>query len=247
MLSIDKQTKNGRPIAKIINKETGKTKEYVYVDEDYEKGESIINLTKNYKFIPLASDRVTYLAAPSGCGKSYLVGQMLKEIRKKDKDIPIFIFSPFEEDKSLDQASGLEYIKCDETLLNEPIDVQKSFVNCVVVFDDIESVDNLRVVKKLRELRDQTLEIGRHFNTKVIATNHLISDYKNTRKLLNESQAVIIYPKGNSYHNKKYLKHHCGLDDKQCNQILNCNSRYLFIHKTHPQYFITEQSIFLLS
>lgn len=104
------------------------------------------------------------------------------------------------------------------------------------------------VIKKIRDavitLINSILEVGRHFKTSIIVTNHLATDRGNTRKILNECHMMCVFPFSGSVHGIKYLlERYGGLDKKDWKDIRKTKSRYAVIFKHYPNIILTEKMI----
>jgi Sec-independent protein translocase protein TatA len=201
------------------------------------------------KLLPLPNKKVVekiYVSAPSGAGKSTWCGNWIKEFKKVFRDDEYFVFSTINRDKVLDKHDPIR-IPLTEDLLVNPISPNE-VENAVVVFDDVDTITNPKIRNNIVGLRDWLLEQGRHFNTRMLMTSHLLMNYSATRRLLNEATAVVFFGKcGSTYHIKRFLKQYAGLDKKQIKRILNLPSRWVALYKTYPMYILYEKGAYLLS
>lgn len=234
--------KVGRKIARIRGGK--KDKEYIYLSEPGEivkNGYTEIKLDDGASLQPLPNKKIVekvYVSGPSGSGKSVYSGKWLKELNKIWPDMPIYCFSPIPEDKALDFLP-LERVDLDAHLLNNPFTVEE-LADSVVLFDDCESIKDKKMQKYISYLRDSMLEIARHYNGRMIWISHLISNFTDTRRLLNESTSVTVFPRSGSgtYQIKKFLINQCGLEKKEIKKFLNLPSRWVTIYRSYPQYVI---------
>lgn len=204
-----------------------------------------IKLNKG-KFIPYPGDREYYISGPSGSGKSYLAAQIIKEYKREKPKNPFYLFSRLKDDECLDKLKPLR-IEIDESLYTDPIDVEE-LDKSIVLFDDIQTISDKKIAGAVANLRDSILEVGRHFDTKIIATTHNLVDHKNTRLLLVEASNVVIFPKcGDTFHINRFLQVYVGLKKNMMDRILSTkNSRWVLVHKKAPQYIMTEKELYLL-
>ena len=184
---------------------------------------------------------VYYLAGPSGSGKSYLAGQIIKQLQN-EKDCNVYLFSPIEGDEAFADIPNVCQITVDEEFVKEPLEPTE-MNNSIVVFDDIDSFDK-KYAKVVKELQSKCLKIGRHNNLDVFSTNHLLTDYHKTRDLLNEAKDIVIYPKFSTQMSVNHiLKEYAGLGKKQIDNVCDLDSRWVCIHKHVPQYIVSERKI----
>ena len=134
------------------------------------------------------------------------------------KNQPLFFFSPVEEDASLE---GLPLVRADMEAVQDLADLTlDDLKDSFVIFDDCETIANKTLLKVLNNLRDIILERGRHTDTKLVITSHLISNYKDTRRVLNEATAIVLYPKSAGKTNiRRYLTNYMGFSKDQIEKI----------------------------
>ena len=240
----------GFPIAKI---EGGiKNKELLYMSEPSDKDKlknplTEVILDKDAKFQPLPFKKVVekvYVSAPSGSGKSYYSGQWIRHFLKKFKNQECYVFSPIPYDKALD-SNDITRVDMDEHLIMNPITVEE-LENSLVVFDDCESIKDKKMLRYIEWLRDSILETGRHYNVRMVWISHLISNYSSTRRLLNESTSVVVFPRSGSgtYQIKQFLQKQCGFSKNEIRKFLSQDSRWCAVYRCYPQYVITEKSAY---
>ena len=225
------------------------------LQEDYVKIQKMIEdklkkeldfTDKSTKVFPIPqkySERV-YVPAPSGSGKSTFIGQYLKQLRILYPKRRIVIFSRVEEDEPLDRFKNLERINLEEFAADPP--QVESFTGDILIFDDIDTILNKSIVRILRHFRDDVLEVGRHYKITCISTSHIITNFHATRTLINEAQAVVVFPKGGSFGQiRGFLDRYMGFDKELIESIRQMPTRWLYIHKEYPQYIIHEKGAIL--
>ena len=201
---------------------------------------------KTTKVFPLPqkySERL-YVPAPSGSGKSTWVGMYLKMLRIQYPKRRIVIFSRVDEDKPLDRFSNLERVDLDDFVKGVP--QVEEFQNEILIFDDIDTILDRAIVKVLRQFRDDVLEVGRHFKITCISTSHIITNFMATRTLINEANAVVVFPKGGSFGQiRGFLDRYMGFDRSLIDELRLLPTRWIYIHKEYPQYIIHEKGAIL--
>ena len=198
------------------------------------------------KMIPIPNKKVVeklYISGPSGSGKSTYASIWLKEYLRIYKDDPIFVFSSVGFDQALDKFDPIR-IPMDASVGGlQPQD----FAESVVVFDDVDTITDSRIRKAVCALRDNLLECGRHYETRMVCTSHIISNYSSTRKLLNEATSVTFFPTaGSTFHIKRFLQFYGGLSKKQIERILVLPSRWVTLFKTFPMMVLYEKGSYML-
>lgn len=187
-----------------------------------------------------------YAAAPSGSGKSYWVGKYAKQYNRLYPDNKIWLFSKVDDDTSLDGIKNLVKVDLDYQIVDDPIDATE-LKDSLVIFDDTDTIKDKEIRNAVNDLKNDLLETGRHNSTYVLITSHLISNYKETRTVLNESHLITVYPSSGSSHQIKYvLKNYFGLGNEDLSKLFKLNSRWISLRKVYPQLVISEHKIYLL-
>ena len=122
----------------------------------------------------------------------------------------------------------------------------EDFKNSILIFDDIDTILNKALVKLVRNFRDDILECGRHYGITILSTSHIIMNFGATRTLINEANAVVLFPRGSSFQQVRgFLDRYLGFDREQIDFIKQLPSRWLFIWKEYPKYLIYEKGVML--
>jgi Cdc6-like AAA superfamily ATPase len=188
-----------------------------------------------------------YVAGPTGSGKSYFVGKYLRKLRKVFPKRTIYIFSDVNEDEVLDSIPGIIRVKLDEEALEAGPINPETLSNSICVFDDIDSIQNKKMSVMIQNLRDSLLRRGRHDNISTIVTSHLMTNYKDTRIILNECNSITFFPRSGASNGIMYtLKNYVGLNKQQITKIMDLPSRWVYCHKNFPLYIVYEKGVYLL-
>ena len=94
---------------------------------------------------------------------------------------------------------------------------------------------------------NKILEIGRHFSIACIVTNHLPTDGRSARRILNEAQSVIYFPHSAGNKIRYLLENYVGVDKKAIIRFKRMNTRWVCIHKNYPQVYMTQHEVGLLN
>lgn len=203
------------------------------------------------KLQPLPNFKKTerlYIAGPTESGKSFYIKNFLLQYRKVYPDRDIHIFSNVESDPEIDVIPKIKKYKLDLQLNSQNGFIKsEKLANSMVVFDDIDRIQNKNISNIIKNLRDDLLTKGRHEDISVIVTNHLLTDYKDTRIILNESNSFTFFPKSGSVYGLNYiLKTYLGLGKDQIKKVMNLNSRWVTIYKLYPNYVLYEKGAFIM-
>lgn len=247
------QTESGRPIAKITGGPNDG--ELICIDDTREDGADEITLLEgDAKSVPLLNYKersVTYIAGPSGSGKSTMAANLIKDYLKVHPKAEFYVFS--RTDTRNDPAfKGLKInqIKMDESLLNNPIDIEKELSErSILLFDDCNTIQDKKLKDYVEHLMSDIMEVGRKLGITIIMTNHLVipNERKIARTCLNEMQSIIVFPKSGSSQQITYaLKTYFGLTRTQINHILQLPSRWVEVIKSYPMTVIHEKGAYIL-
>jgi energy-coupling factor transporter ATP-binding protein EcfA2 len=188
---------------------------------------------------------ILYITGPSGSGKSTYTRKYLEQYKKKYKNREIYLFSSLPSDESLDKIKP-KRIKLDESMYTDPIKVDE-LSESICIFDDTDVISEKKVREAVYDVLNQVLEIGRHYKIHCVVTNHLPTNGKDTRRILNEAHTVTYFPHSAGGKIKYMLEEYVGLDKKQIAYMKKQNSRWATIYKNYPQCYAVEHEIGLLN
>ncbi len=248
---------DGKMIAVIQNKNKN-NEDILYVDVNIKNKFEKVLLGKNDFFLPVldvGGRSITYICGASGSGKSTLANDIMTNFNILFPQSNIYIFSRLKTDPAfaeLEKNESVVRVPIDEKLIEYPIDIIEDIEDfSLVLFDDIDTIFDKKLLSVVNNIKSQILEIGRHKNIYCIVTSHLInsSDRNSTRTMMNEMSNLVIFPKGGGsvYQQKYCLKNYLGFNAKQVDKILNQeDTRWVFISKNYPQYILTQKLCYLI-
>jgi 3-methyladenine DNA glycosylase AlkC len=250
----------GKPIAMIINKDDKqilKTNPIVCINEDSEEARTSYNdikLNRKEQIFQVINDQtqerfIYYIIGRSGSGKSYFIKKWIQNFyHELYKKRPVYVFSYLDSDKTLDELKYLKRIKLDEEFLDDDEISIKDFANSCVIMDDIDNIKNKAIKRKVDNLLNEILTVGRHHNVSALITRHTATNGQDTKIILAESHSYVIFPSGVGNRPLKYLlDNYLGLDSKQIKKIKNSKSRYVCIQRTFPLSVVSEKECYLLN
>jgi hypothetical protein len=254
MLNLNKV---GRPLCRI---DKGKYNNMLVSVSEESRGDAKDDdeLMKEFKRLQISNDskfqivpdltkerQILYITGASGSGKSTFTRKYIEELKKKKKDTPIYLFSALKEDESLDSINP-QRITIDESLIDDPITLEE-LSDSVCIFDDIDVIPNKKVREAVYSLLNQILECGRHTRTYCLVTNHLPTNGRETRRILNESHMFVYFANSANGRIKYFLQEYVGLDKQAIIYIKKQQSRWACIYKHYPQIYVLEREVGLLS
>ena len=207
-----------------------------------------IKIDGNGKIQPLPRADIVekvYVTGVSGSGKSYFSGNYLKEYKKMYPKNNIYLFSSVEDDHALDKYNPIR-IDPVEYAQDEPLSVKEDLANSLTVYDDTDTLPtNIR--KPIDALKAHTIEIGRHSNSSILVTSHMISNYLSTRQILNEATSVTVFKNNGKYHVNRYLTTHMGFTKQQIERFHKLKTRAITLYRQYPPYIVWDHGICLIS
>lgn len=185
-----------------------------------------------------------YVSGPEGAGKSYYAANYIKEYLKMYPGAHFFIFSGVTKDPPLD-ALKPRRVKMDQRMVDKPISVDEFPNNAIVLFDDIDTLEDKKVKNEVIKLRDRLLEKGRHKNIFVVSLTHNPTAGKDTKTSLAEASSIVLFPQGgDTFHITRVLKEYLGYDPKTIKEILKIKSRWIQCSKRYPKYIVHSKGCF---
>lgn len=228
---------------------------------------------KNYyaediKFVFPENDQyLHFMFAQPQSGKSYYIGQLIKQYNKQfPKRKIIYVGNHSEGNKLIDEAITNHFKNKDlvyaypmnEFLNGNPLDVEKlkrAPTSSLIIFDDIDAYNNKeRLI--INSVRDQILKQGRAHNSTqksidCITTNHSAIDYKNTKYVIENCNYLTFFINGTTKHQvettlNKILDKEDILKIKQIMNNTTGKYKRITIHLRHPKYILTNDNLYLL-
>ena len=253
MLNLNKV---GRPLCKV---EKGKYNGYIVSVSDQQPNEEDDNedLIKEFKRLKIPNDsrfqhmpdttrerEILYITGCSGSGKSTYTRKFIEQLKKAKKDIPIYPCSASPGGESLDSVKPLR-IQLDESLIEDPIDI-KEFADSVVLFDT-DVIPGKKIREAVYKIMNMGLEIGRHYKINMVITNHLPTNGRDTRRILNEKSSFTYFPHSANAKIKYFLTEYVGVDKKMITYFKKQNTRAVTIFKNYPMCYLCEREVGLLN
>jgi hypothetical protein len=172
---------------------------------------------------------------------------------KGNRDKPIYIFSSVDFDDVLDIPFEnniirvLDEIEPDE-LVQDPLTIDDFEEGSVLVFDDILKLTNPKTRIMVFCLLESMLEIARHANLTIITTSHILSNYRQTRTIINEATSLTVFPKfaGGLHHIRQYLEK-VGMDKIQIKKFLSMSktSRFVTLYRINPMFVLSSKHAYI--
>jgi hypothetical protein len=228
---------------------TKQGKKEILVPVSLAAGEGADEITGKITHTPNKSQErsILYITGQSGSGKSYYTTEYVANYKKMYPKNDVILVSAVNDTSTIDKIKKLKKIdirKPEFLSTDVPLEELK---DCCIIFDDVDSISNKFVKKKVWELMSNVLTMGRHFNITAIITFHVATAGNETKLILNESQSITIFPSASGGRTLKYLlDSYLGLDKKQIEKIKSLDSRWVTICKSYPKVVLYEGGAYIL-
>ena len=152
------------------------------------------------------------------------------------------MISPTKSDPAY-EGLNVGWIKIDESFLFDPLDINE-FPHSLLIFDDSEILSNNKAINQSVELfRNSALENGRKLGISVISVMHVAQNGTQSKKILNESEIVTVFPKSNFAQISRLCKAYYGFEKSDLNYIKGLKSRWVCIKRSYPQVIMSEHEL----
>lgn len=186
-----------------------------------------------------------YLAAPPGAGKSHWIGGYTRRYAEMHPDRPRWLISHKQHDAVLDAGIGpknstplVRRISIPD-LMSKPVDIEKDFEGpALVIFDDIDTLEG-KAKEVVRDIMKRCINVGRACGLSVIVTNHLLTDYNNTRGIINDSTHIVLFPDMSLAQSIAYVGSKIGLTKEQIGRLRKMG-RWVCISKQGAKWMVGE-------
>jgi hypothetical protein len=190
-----------------------------------------------------------YISGPCNCGKSTWVAKTVRlwkhERRSLGLNDTVYLFSRVSCDHVFKNL-GVTHILINEELTESPFEVDEELQDCMVIFDDIDSITDKVLREYMWELRDELLGVGSHIGTYVINTSHELTNWKSTRSSLKEATSITMFPGAERQKIKDFLKEKQGLSKQQVEAIMALKTRWITLYRYYPPYLVHERGVMML-
>lgn len=188
---------------------------------------------------------VFYIAGASGSGKSWMAKGIAECYKKLHPDREVYLISKLGDDSTLDSMKPPPKRLNIQSFIDDYPELEE-FQDCCVIFDDFDTFTG-PAQKTVLKLIDDLATMGRHYNTTMLVLSHYLTNYKQTRLILNEATHVVVYPMATSFHALSYLlKTHIGMSRDDIRDLKKMG-RWVAIYKHFPQWLISAQHARLLN
>jgi hypothetical protein len=199
---------------------------------------------------PGSKRKTMYIPAKSNSGKTTWIAEYLDSYMEQYPDDDIMLFSGVPKDEPALQRFGDKIIRADlSSFRDEPItemEELEDLTDTFCIFDDVNSIPDLKTKKSIISLRDMILQNGRHTNTSCMCTSHNALDNRLTAYPIKESDMFVLFPSRNKQQTESLLSRYGGLNREQIKKILGLKTRWVEMNKNVPEYIVYQTGAYLL-
>lgn len=205
-----------------------------------------------------------FLSGCSECGKTTKATSIAYCYRYQFPKAPIILISPVNDnEKLLKLKPKIKHLGVDAEMghynfVDPETKVQKQWLkNSLVIFDDLESLDEDPMLKDVRSgvrsLLIALLNTGRHQGTSVIVIRHKVCDHKNTEAALREAAWLHFFPGGVDRDIDYALRNYVGFSTQQVKDFLKLGgigvgkSRCVSVYKQRPISVVSDRVAYIVN
>lgn len=265
--SVDKVDKDSKLIAM---SKSHKQKLYINKNENEDKPNNLYrsalsemrkgeykSIKSNEPLIPFLQSGYHFnigIFGQSGSGKTTMARSIIDLYlslltNKERKEIEIFLCSPTSgrdpDDVFFDdvQSGRVKLLPLNDEFFGENIVTIEELAETLIIFDDIEGIQDKKIMKRVYQLMHSCLTNGRHKVIKVLVLAHNPRNGDHVyRSILSEIQMAIFAGPQNSRHLSTYMNEHALVGESKIIKEaidLKAKNRYLIVNK-HDRYISTE-------
>ena len=192
-------------------------------------------------FHPANGDRVYFIAAARGSGKSTWCNTYIKNY-VESTDGRVFFISRFESDPSIQLPERGMRISIPDLMTLNLSDLHDS----LLVFDDInDSHFSTKERAFLQNYIIDCIENSRHYNTSCLISSHQVSNYSRTRHILAEMSGLVVFPQhSTAFQVERGLRYYLGLSKQQTAEIMENPDRWVLVQSRKPKYVMSQHRLY---
>ena len=208
-----------------------------------------------YDTTPNRTNQIMTLFASSGAGKSWMVNDYcMRNPAVLNDTVPgIFLFSSVGDDdpsyKPIKDLYQFKFFWKDPRDLDpEDTSIDTYQEKSILIFDDVNSIGDRKVRKRIIQFRETCLEIARHRSLVIISTEHLYHNRAKTQKLRNSSAYLTLYPRNSPKPIDDVLENIFNLNRHERYALiskLKREARSQFLHIDYPGYIVNTKRVML--
>lgn len=240
MLNTDDE---GYPVAVMSD---SRDDEIIYLNDQNRIKNKIVSDRIFFSFYPYVEkhQRLSmYITGSSGVGKTTYCINVAKRFHRIDSRFKIWVISP--KFYNYERERIFNNIPIDDIM--EDLDFTM-FKNSLMIFDDIEIyLHDKQYKEKFKNFMNQILLLSRDRSIHIIITHHNLTDYSQTRTILNECKYYVLSPHDATDNQlKTLLKNYGGLSNRHISDMKKLNTRMLLFSRNYPKYILYDHGIYII-
>lgn len=223
---------------------------------EFEPTEKIF-LKPIYNTMANRTNQICTLFASSGAGKSWMVNDLLmRNEAVQNNTVPaIFLFSSVGESdpsyKPIKKFYDLKFFcKNPSELDQHDLSINAYEEKSILIFDDVNSIADKLIRKRIIHFRNVCLEIARHRSLVIVSTEHLMHNRTATQKLRNSSAYLVLYPRNSPKPIDSVFDDVFNLRTQERTDLIKKISRQgrgQFVRTDYPSYLVNTKRVQLFS
>ena len=250
--------KEKRRLAEIINEKAKERKEPIpkNLDKFLQKQRTELELPQTHYLEQMhikvpGSERATfYIPARSNSGKTTWIANYLEDYLEQFPNNEVYLFSGVPKEEPAFEKFGKKVTVMDlEYFRDNPItkaEELSDFKDSMCIFDDINSIPDLRTKKSVITLRDVILQCGRHENVSCMVTAHQALDRGLTSYPIKESDYFVVFPQTNRQQTRSLLTKYADFTKQEVDRVLTIKSRWVEINRNNPSFVLSSNIAYLI-
>lgn len=191
-----------------------------------------------------------YIPGKSNSGKTTWIADYILDYLDQYPKNEILLFTgipkeepAFEAFKDKVKIMDLEQFRDDPNIANEDM---RDLQDTLCIFDDVNSLPDLKTKKAIIALRDMILQGGRHFNITCMCTSHNALDRNLTIYPIKESDKYVVFPSRNKPQTRALLTKYGELTKENLDKLMSLNTRWVEINLDSPPFVIYQRGAYFL-
>lgn len=225
--------------------------------DDKSKYEITLPISQRFEIVPpmgkyredRPEDKTTrfIIGGISGSGKSYQGSKFVEKYHTVYPKNKVYLFSTHMSDENFDKLPYIKRINIfHEDFTETPFNIGM-LKNSLVIFDDVDNLQNPKLSKFIYGILNDINSNGRHQGISLIIILHQLCNYNKTKAILADISGAMLLLNGTEYTRNRFLKCYVGLDNKQQKYINKLRSEWVYIGMAAPQYVISQHKAFILN
>ena len=250
--------KEKRRLAEIINERAKERKEPIpkNLDKYLQKGKTEVELPQTHYLeqmhikVPGSERSTFYIPARSNSGKTTWIANYLEDYLEQFPNNEVYLFSGVPKEEPAFEKFGKKVTVMDlQYFRDNPItkaEELSDFANSMCIFDDINSIPDLRTKKSVITLRDVILQCGRHENVSCMVTAHQALDRGLTAYPIKESDYFVVFPQANKQQTRALLTKYADFTKQEVDRVMTIKSRWVEISRNNPSFVLSSNVAYLI-